>query len=53
MLYDHCVLSYTQFGACALHYAARKNSTSLIDYFINAGIDVNVVDEVSRDQFIV
>ena len=46
-------MSCTQLGACALHYAAEGNSTSLIDYFINAGIDVNVVDNVSHDQFIV
>ena len=46
-------MSYTQWGACGLHHAAEGNSTSLIDYFINAGIDVNVVDNVSHDQFIV
>ena len=44
---EYCVLSYTQWGATVLHYAARAGSTSLIERCINAGINVNVVDKVS------
>ena len=51
ILYDCYVLSYTQWGSTALHLASFEGSTSLIERFINAGINVNAADIVS--QFIV
>ena len=47
ILYDYCVLSYTQSRRTVLHHAAEGGSTSLIECCINAGINVNVVDKVS------
>lgn len=46
-MYDCCVLSYTQNRVTVLHFAAEQGSISLIECCINAGINVNVVDDVS------
>ena len=47
ILYDCCILLYTQWKGTVLHYATKGGNTSLIERCINAGINVNVVDDVS------
>ena len=52
ILYDCCVLSYTQNGATILHCAAQGSSTFLIEHCINAGINVNVIDNLVSSLYI-
>ena len=48
---DHvicCALLYTQHGRAVLHCAAVGGNPSVVDRFINAGLDLNAVNKVSH-----
>ena len=43
---------HTQLGRTVLHLAAEKGNASLIEHFINAGINVNTIDNLVSSLYV-